>query len=98
MNGGFDMFWDNRLRELETADRLAYGVHLGYDFMFYKFTVKFQLGTYLGDDKGKGAFFMRPSLRYDISKRFFAQIGLKTLNGGAADFIEYGIGFKPFKW
>jgi hypothetical protein len=26
----------------------------------------------------------------------FAQIGLKTLNGGAADWIEWGIGYKLF--
>lgn len=26
------------------------------------------------------------------------QIGLKTKNGGAADWIEFGIGFTPFIW
>ena len=98
INGGFDLFWDNRLRNLETSERLLSGVHVGYDFMFYKLSIKFQIGTYLSDDRGKGGFFMRPALRYDFNKNIFAQVGLKTLNGGAADYIEYGIGIKPFNW
>ncbi len=98
VNAGFDMFFDNRLRNLESSERILTGIHVGYDFMFYKLTVKFQIGTYLSDDRGKGAFFMRPALRYDFSKKLFAQIGLKTLDGGAADYIEYGVGIKPFKW
>jgi len=98
MTGGMDVFFDNRLRDFETSDRLHYGVHVGYDFKFYRLAVKFQIGTYLGDDKDKGAFFMRPSLRYNFNKRMFVQVGLKTRAGGSADYIEYGIGFKPFKW
>jgi hypothetical protein len=99
MNGisaGVDFFYDNRLRDRAPSDRWLTGLHAGYDFSFYKFSIRFQAGTYLGDDKGKGNFFMRPALRYNFSKRFFAQVGLKTLDGGAADYIEYGIGFKPF--
>ncbi len=98
VSGGVDLFFDNRLRAFETNDRLHYGFHAGYDFKFHKLAVKLQIGTYLGDDKNKGAFFMRPALRYNINKTVFAQIGLKTLAGGAADYIEYGIGFKPFKF
>ncbi|WP_299765145.1 acyloxyacyl hydrolase [uncultured Dokdonia sp.] len=98
VTGGVDVFYDNRLQDLEASDRLHYGIHAGYDFSFYKFDVKFQLGTYIGDDKDKGAFFMRPALRYNFTDRFFAQIGLKTLAGGSADFIEYGIGFRPFNF
>lgn len=98
ITGGFDMFYDNRLQERKASDRWYTGVHAGYDFRFYKFAIKMQFGTYLGDNKDKGEFFMRPALRYDISKRLFAQVALKTLNGGAADYIEYGIGFRPFNW
>ncbi len=98
ITGGIDLFYDNRLRQIETSERPQLGAHIGYDFMFHKLAVKFQIGTYVGDDKGKGGFFMRPALRYNISKLVFAQIGLKTLNGGAADYIEYGIGIRPFKW
>lgn len=98
ITGGFDLFYDNRFQDRVAADRWYTGVHAGYDFRFYRFAVKMQFGTYLGDNLGKGGFFMRPALRYDISKKLFVQIGLKTLNGGAADYIEYGIGFRPFSW
>lgn len=98
ISGGFDVFYDNRLQDLSASDRWYAGMHAGYDFRFHRFAVKLQFGTYLGDDKDKGAFFMRPALRYDISKRLFAQLALKTLDGGAADYIEYGIGFRPFSW
>lgn len=93
---GADLFFDNRLINEARPDRWIVGVHTGYDFFFHRFVVKMQFGTYLTDDRGKGAFFMRPALRYHLSKRFFAQIGLKTLDGGAADYIETGIGWKPF--
>lgn len=98
LTGGFDLFYDNRLQNREASNRWHTGVHVGYDFRFYKFATKMQIGTYLGDDKDKGAFFMRPSLRYYLSDKIFVQVGLKTLDGGAADYIEYGIGFQPFSW
>lgn len=98
VSGGLDLFYDNRLQDRNRGDRWASGIHAGYAFSFFKFDIKMQVGTYIGDDKGKGAFFLRPALRYNISKHIFAQIGLKTLDGGSADYIEYGIGVKPFLW
>lgn len=98
ITGGFDVFYDNRLRDRVASERWYGAVHAGYDFKFYKFAIKFQLGAYLGDTKNKGVFFMRPALTYKISKLVFAQVGLKTLDGGAADYIEYGIGFNLFTW
>ncbi len=70
----------------------------GYAFSFEKFDVKMQICTYIIDDKGKGAFFLCPPLRYHLTKMVFAQVGLKILEGGAADYIEYGLGFQPFSW
>lgn len=99
ISAGLDYFFDNSLRQYNNAsDRDMAGVHLGYDFMFYKFTIKGQIGVYLTDNRGKGGYYMRPALRYNLSDKFFAQIGLKTTDGGAADWVEYGIGFKPFRW
>lgn len=98
ITGGLDLFYDARFQERDISDRWLKGIHVGYDFRFYRFTLKMQVGTYLGDDKGKGSFFMRPAMRYDLSRRFFAQFGLKTLDGGSADYIEYGIGYRPFSW
>ena len=98
INAGIDFLYDSRFQQRTPSDRWLTGLHAGYDFSFYRFTIRFQVGTYLGDDKGKGAFFLRPALRYSFAKKFFAQAGLKTLDGGAADYIEYGIGYKPFSW
>jgi len=41
---------------------------------------------------------MRPALHFKSAKSLHAQVGLKTLNDGAADWIEFGIGMNPFKW
>ncbi len=100
VTGGFDLFFDNSLASTypDTADRYLIAAHAGYDFMFWKLAIRAQIGTYLTDDRGKGNFFIRPAIQYDISKSFFAQLGLKTKNGAAADWIEIGVGWKPFKW
>ncbi|THD66809.1 hypothetical protein E7Z59_13605 [Robertkochia marina] len=97
---GMDLFYDNSLAEYypDSADRYLVGVHAGYDFMFWKFDIRVQLGTYLTNDRGKDMLFIRPALQYEISKNFFAQVGLKTRNGPGADWIEFGVGWKPFKW
>ncbi len=99
INAGLDFFYDNTFREFDkAADRSAIGVHGGYDFHFWKLVIKAQIGIYVTDDLGKGAYFMRPALRFNANKNLFAQVGLKTLDGGAADYVEFGIGFRPFKW
>lgn len=97
---GLDLFFDNSLAESyeNVNDRYLLGIHGGYDLMFWKFDIRVQVGTYISNDRGKGGFFMRPALQYEISKGFFAQVGLKTKNGAAADWIEFGVGWKPFKW
>jgi Lipid A 3-O-deacylase (PagL) len=100
VSAGFDLFYDESLAPdfPDNSDRYLVGVHAGYDFMFYRFAVRVQLGTYLGDDRGKDFLFIRPALQYEINKWMHAQVGLKTRNGAGADWIEFGIGFTPFKW
>jgi hypothetical protein len=73
-------------------------VHAGYDFMFWKLTIKLQIAFHLTPTgrELKGNTFVRPAIRYEIDRRFFAQVGLKTANGATADWIEMGLGFKPF--
>lgn len=97
---GLDFFVDGSLlaEYPDPADHFLIGAHAGYDFMFWKLAVRVQMGTYLSDDRGKGRFFLRPAIQYSLSKNMFAQIGLKTSNGAAADWVEFGIGLKPFKW
>ena len=100
LTAGLDLFYDNSLAESyeDSKDRYLIGIHGGYDFMFWKFDIRVQLGTYLTDNRGKGSIFIRPALQYEISKNFFAQVGLKTRNGAGADWVEFGVGWKPFKW
>lgn len=97
---GLDLFFDNSLAEKypNTEDRYLVGIHGGYDFMFWKFAIRVQVGTYLTDDRGKGNFYLRPALQYELSKNLMAQFALKTKAGASADWIEFGIGWKPFKW
>ncbi|WP_224484436.1 acyloxyacyl hydrolase [Robertkochia aurantiaca] len=97
---GVDLFYDASLVESfpDSADHYLIGVHGGYDFMFWKFDIRVQVGTYLTDNREKGTLFIRPALQYEISKSLFAQFGLKTRNGAGADWIEVGFGWKPFKW
>jgi hypothetical protein len=97
---GVDFFVDNSLAPSypDSGDTFLLAAHAGYDFMFWRFAIRAQVGTYITDDRGKGNFFIRPAIQYEISKSVFAQVGLKTKAGAAADWIEFGVGWKPFKW
>jgi len=105
MNGitlGLDFFYDQSLRPdyPDPSDRWLFGIHAGYDFYFYKFAIRPALGTYLGKDgdKGKENLFARVALQYNITDWMNVQVGLKTRRGFAADWIEFGVGFTPFRW
>ncbi len=97
---GVDLFFDNSLASIypETSDRFILAAHAGYDLMFWKLAIRAQVGTYITDDRGKGGFFIRPAIQYNFAKKFYAQFGLKTKNGAAADWLEIGVGWRPFKW
>lgn len=100
ITAGFNYFYDASLIETfpdNPSKRSMVGVHLGYDFMFYNFTIIGQLGTYLAKNHGKEPIFFRPGIRYDLGNRFYLQLALKA-DGFAADWVEFGIGFRPFKW
>jgi len=92
---GIDYFYDSSLKSrLPDESYSFWGTHVGYDFMFWKLSFRMQTGTYL-HEKGhqiKGNFFFRPALKYDINQRFFTQVGLKTMAGFKADWVEFGIG------
>lgn len=91
---GFDVLYDGSLAGdyPETSERVIYAIHPGYDFSFWKFDLRAQVGFYLGDNKGKGSFFMRPGLKYNFNDYLFAHLALKTTSEFAADWVEYGIG------
>ncbi len=100
ITAGFDLFYDGSLQVKypETKDQFLAGAHIGYDFMFGKMAIRLQGGGYLTDDKGKSATYLRTAFRYDITEWFYAQIGLKTRDTSRADWVEFGVGFRPFKW
>lgn len=80
-----------------TSDNFFVGVHLGHSLYIQKFSIETQLGVYvIRPVDYKGDWYMRVSLKYQFNKKIHAQIGLKTLNGGAADWIEWGVGYKLF--
>lgn len=74
------------------------GIHLGYRHRIWRLSLGLQIGTYITSSRGKEAIFLRPSLRYDISSRLFAQVGLKTHKGATADWVEWGLGLKLFRF
>ena len=100
VTAGVDYFYDGSLEVdyPETKDQTLFGAHIGYDFMFGKMAVRLQYGAYLGDDKGKTPTYLRAGFRYDITKWMFAQIAVKTKKTSRADWVEFGVGFTPFKW
>jgi hypothetical protein len=95
---GLDYFFDESLRVTYPDDQDLIGLHAGYDFMFGKFSVRFQAGAYLEDDKGKEPTYIRAAFRYDINSWLFAQIGVKTRDRTRADWAEFGLGFTPFRF
>ncbi|MCA0932690.1 acyloxyacyl hydrolase [Lutimonas saemankumensis] len=100
ITAGFDFFYDGSLEPEypEPSDQWLYGAHIGYDFMFGRFAARLQAGAYLSDDKGKTPSYLRAAFRYDINKWLFTQLAIKTKNTSRADWVEFGIGFTPFKW
>jgi len=103
---GFDAFIDPSAKDtaqnpLNKNDRASFfpGAHIGYDFMFWKLTVKFQIGFNLSGigKELKGNTYIRPAVRYEFNKRFFGQLGLKTFKGATADWVEFGVGYKIFR-
>lgn len=104
VNIGFDAFIDPSARDTSefktNVQRRSFfpAAHVGYDFSFWKLSVRLQVGVHLSSlgRELKSTTFMRPAIRYDFSKRFYTQLGLKTRNGGTADWVEFGLGYKVF--
>jgi hypothetical protein len=101
--GGLDGFYDGSLGwtyhknygQVRTSDKMLMGIHAGYVLHLKDFEVRAQVGTYAWKRDGtKGDYFMRLALRYNIGKYGFVQLGLKTQDGVASDWIEWGGGGK----
>ncbi|WP_167021253.1 acyloxyacyl hydrolase [Chitinophaga sp. Cy-1792] len=101
VGGGIDGFYDGSLGYIykdrygtaNAGDKMLMGLHAGHAIHISRFELVTQAGVYLVQrDNEKGKWFLRIGFRYNIAKHGFVQIGLKTLNGGAADWIEWGGG------
>lgn len=103
---GVDAFYDQSLTDpkanpLYTTYNTAFfpGAHIGYAFMFWRFTTSVQFG-YLLTEAGremKSPVFTRPAIRFDFTDKLYTQVGLKTYKGATADWVEFGIGVKLFE-
>jgi hypothetical protein len=93
---GVDLFYDQSLFErFPNESHDFYGMHAGYDFMFWRMAIRLQGGTYTTKGRDfKGNYFLRTALKYEINNFLFAQLGLKTMDGAKADWVEYGLGVK----
>ena len=104
---GLDFFYDSSLREnfedtqaVPFNDMMQLGVHVGNELLITRINFITQFGYYLYTPESaayKGSWYLRFSIRYLITDQFGIQGGLKTLNGGAADFIEWGLYFRLMK-
>ena len=98
LTAGLDYFYDESLQIDYPDDTDLIGLHVGYDFMFGKMSARLQYGAYLEDDKNKDPTYIRAAFRYDITNWLFAQVGIKTKDQSRADWVEFGIGFTPFRF
>ncbi|WP_113617456.1 acyloxyacyl hydrolase [Chitinophaga flava] len=98
---GLDGFYDGSLGwgyarqygKVTSLDKMLMGAHIGHAVHLQRFDLVTQVGTYLWRRDGtKGDWFLRLGIRYNINKYGFVQVGLKTQNGAAADWIEWGGG------
>ena len=73
------------------------GVHLVYMLHIQRFALIADPGLHVSRrDNEKSLFFARIALRYNFSRWGFVQIGLKTVDGFVADWVEWGGGGRYF--
>lgn len=70
------------------------GIHSGYEMQVNHFTLLVHIGYYLWDyTKIDTKFYHRYGLKYEIGKRFFVNLSLKT-HWARADYAELGLGWR----
>ncbi|ANQ51067.1 acyloxyacyl hydrolase [Flammeovirga sp. MY04] len=77
--------------------RLWYpGIHVSHELLIHRFTLVTQVGVPLIHVEGRGGWYGRVGGRYDITRKVFAHLALKTPGGFIADFVEWGVGFRMY--
>ena len=108
-NVGVDFLYDgsveqNALRDenknkkpYTDSDNFFIGLHIGQAIYIAKFSLEIQYARYIyKPNEYKGDWYLRTAMKYQINKGLYVQIGLKTKDAGAADWSEFGLGYKLF--
>lgn len=100
---GLDLFYDESLIYVLEVNNERYnsdfdffytGVHFSYGLSLDKLSFFIDNGFYIYTKaKQQGFVYQRIGLRYDITEKWFANVSFKTYFA-AAEFIEWGVGFK----
>lgn len=99
-NVGLDFFYDGSLAagydkpesEVSFLERTSYAAHVGHDFLIERFSLVTQVGFYVyKKSEERGSWFIRAGGKVSISDQWSAHVCLKTMNGGIADWIEWGM-------
>lgn len=94
--GGLDVFYDQSLTEQMDDTRFVedvyVGFHISHELKIQRFSLVTQIGSYFSDVKKKGKYFFRLGLKHQFTDQLFWRVSLKTLDGFASDWIEWGVG------
>ncbi|MCD4698337.1 MAG: acyloxyacyl hydrolase [Bacteroidales bacterium] len=97
---GTDIFYDGSLvegygkpySEVSVIEKMSFGIHAGHDMMFERITLITQLGWYVYKKSSqRGSYYIRAGGKIAINEKWSAHVALKTMNGGIADWIEWGM-------
>ena len=98
---GMDVFYDGSLvetypgweeKEFSTVSKMSFGTHLGFHYLIERFTFYYNLGAYIyKESPARGGWYMRVGGRVLVVENFHVNLSLKTMNGGVADWIEWGL-------
>lgn len=101
---GVDIFYDGSLVEtypdwensdISTIAKMSFGAHLGFQYQIERFSFIYNLGFYLyKESPARGGFYMRAGGRIQLTDNLYAHLCLKTMNGGIADWIEWGLAYR----
>lgn len=101
---GLDFFYDGSLvetypewetRGASTYEKMTFGWHLGFQYLIERFSFIYNLGFYYHKEtEARGPFYMRAGGRIGLTENLDAHICLKTMDGGIADWVEWGIAYK----
>jgi len=99
---GTDIFYDGSLidgydkphSEVTMLERMSFAAHVGHDFLIERITFMTQFGYYLYKESSeRGSWFLRAGGRIALNDRWKVHICLKTMNGGIADWVEWGMAY-----